>query len=36
VIDPEGKLAYQKVRPIGLFRPSDEDVLAAIKAAVVR
>ena len=33
VIDPEGKLAYQKVRPIGLFRPSDEDVLAAIKAA---
>ena len=36
VIDAEGKLAYQKVRPIGLFRPSDEDMLAAIKAAVVR
>jgi peroxiredoxin Q/BCP len=33
VIDPEGKVAYQKVRPIGLFRPSDEDVLAAIKTA---
>ena len=33
VIDPQGKLAYQKVRPIGLFRPSDADVLAAIKAA---
>ena len=33
VIDPQGTLAYQKVRPIGLFRPSDEDVLAAIKAA---
>ena len=33
VIDPEGKIAYQKVRPIGLFRPSDEDVLAAIRAA---
>lgn len=33
VIDPAGKLAYQKVRPIGLFRPSDNDVLAAIKAA---
>jgi len=33
VIDPQGKIAYQKIRPIGLFRPSDEDVLAAIKAA---
>lgn len=33
VIDPHGKLTYQKVRPIGLFRPSDEDVLNAIKAA---
>jgi thioredoxin-dependent peroxiredoxin len=33
VIDPDGKLAYQKVRPIGLFRPSDDDVLAAIRAA---
>jgi peroxiredoxin Q/BCP len=36
VVDPEGKIAYQKVRPIGLFRPSDDDVLAAIKAAVVK
>jgi len=33
VIDPQGKIAYQKVRPIGLFRPSDDDLLAAIKAA---
>lgn len=33
VIDPEGKIAYQKVRSIGLFRPSDQEVLAAIKAA---
>ena len=33
VIDPEGKLTYKKVRPIGLFRPSDADVIAAIKAA---
>src|SRR3954447_14101404 len=33
VIDPKGKIAYQKVRPIGLFRPSDRDVLAAIKSA---
>ena len=33
VIDQNGKLTYQKVRPIGLFRPSDDEVLAAIKAA---
>ena len=33
VIDPQGKLAYQKVRPIGLFRPRDKEVLAAIKKA---
>ena len=33
VINPEGKLVYKKVRPIGLFRPSDDDVLAAIRAA---
>lgn len=32
VIDPSGKLTYKKVRPIGLFRPSDADVIAAIKA----
>lgn len=36
VIDAGGKIAYKKVRPIGLFRPSDADVLAAIKAAVVK
>ncbi len=33
VIGPSGKLTYKKVRPIGLFRPSDDDVIAAIKAA---
>ena len=33
VIDPKGKLAYKKVRPIGLFRPSDEDILKAIRDA---
>lgn len=33
VIDPRGKLTYKKVRPIGLFRPSDAHVIAAIKAA---
>jgi len=33
VIDPTGKLTYKKIRPIGLFRPSDADMIAAIKAA---
>jgi peroxiredoxin Q/BCP len=33
VIDPDGRLAYQKVRPIGLFRPSDADMLDAIRRA---
>ncbi len=32
VIDKAGKIVYQKVRPIGFFRPSDDDVLAAIRA----
>ena len=33
VIDPSGKVAYRKVRPIGLFRPSDDEVLKEIKKA---
>lgn len=33
VIDPHGKIVYQKVRPIGLFRPADDDILAAIRKA---
>jgi hypothetical protein len=33
VIDPQGKVTYRKVRPIGLFRPSDDEVLAEIKKA---
>jgi thioredoxin-dependent peroxiredoxin len=33
VIDPQSRLTYQKVRPIGLFRPSDEEVLTAIRKA---
>lgn len=33
VIDPQGKIAYKKIRPIGLFRPSDKEVLNAIKAS---
>lgn len=33
VIDKEGKIAYHKVQAVSLFRPSDADVLAAIKRA---
>jgi thioredoxin-dependent peroxiredoxin len=33
VIDRDGKIAYSKVQPLSLFRPADEDVLAAIKEA---
>ncbi len=31
VIDKDGKIAYHKVQAISLFKPADEDVLAAIK-----
>lgn len=33
VIDKEGKVAYHKVQAVSLFKPSDEDVLAAINEA---
>lgn len=33
VIDKEGKIAYHKVEAISLFRPKDDDVLAATKRA---
>ncbi|MFN2500432.1 MAG: peroxiredoxin [Pyrinomonadaceae bacterium] len=33
VIDREGKIAYQKAQPISLFKPSDAEVLDAIKSA---
>ena len=33
VIDKDGKIAYSKAQPVSLFKPSDEDVLAAIRAA---
>ena len=33
VIDNEGKIAYRKVEPVSLFRPKDDEVLAAIRAA---
>lgn len=33
VIDKEGRIAYSKVQPLGLFRPADKDVLDAITKA---
>lgn len=33
VIDANGIVRYRDVRPLGLFRPKDEDVLRAIRAA---
>lgn len=33
VIDANGTIRYRDVRRIGLFRPKDEDIIAAIKAA---
>ena len=33
VIDKDGKVVYSKAQPVSLFKPSDEDVLAAIKQA---
>lgn len=33
VINSEGKIAYRKVESVSLFRPKDDDVLAAIRQA---
>jgi thioredoxin-dependent peroxiredoxin len=33
VIDGEGVIRYRDVRPLGLFRPKDDDTIAAIRAA---
>lgn len=33
VIDAEGRLRHRKVQPLSLFRPKDDEVLAAIRAA---
>ncbi|MEQ1921204.1 MAG: peroxiredoxin [Pyrinomonadaceae bacterium] len=33
VIDGNGKVAYHKAQPVSLFKPSDDDVLAAILLA---
>lgn len=36
VVDKDGKIAYHKVQPLSLFKPADEDVLAAIRALKVQ
>ena len=33
VIDGEGIIRYRDVRPLGLFRPKDDDIIAAIRKA---
>jgi peroxiredoxin Q/BCP len=33
VIDANGVIRYRDVRPLGLFRPKDDDTIAAIRAA---
>src|SRR5436853_4579988 len=33
VIDGDGVITYRDVRPLGLFRPKDDDTIKAIKAA---
>jgi peroxiredoxin Q/BCP len=33
VIDPKGVIRYRDVRPLGLFRPKDDDIIKAIQAA---
>ena len=34
VIDADGVIRYRDVRPLGLFRPKDDDTIAAIRAAL--
>jgi len=33
VIDPSGVIRYRDVRPLGLFRPRDDDIIRAIAEA---
>jgi peroxiredoxin len=36
VIDQQGTISYRDVRPLGLFRPKDDEVIAAIREAAAR
>src|SRR5260221_14708073 len=33
VVDAKGVISYRDVRPLGLFRPKDDDIIKAIKEA---
>jgi alkyl hydroperoxide reductase subunit AhpC len=33
VVDPAGRVRHNKAQPLSLFRPKDDEVLAAIRAA---
>ena len=33
IVDPEGVIRYRDVRPLGLFRPKDDEIIKAIKEA---
>jgi thioredoxin-dependent peroxiredoxin len=33
VVDAKGLISYRDVRPLGLFRPKDDDIIKAIRAA---
>jgi len=33
VIDAKGVIRYRDVRPLGLFRPKDDDIIQAIREA---
>jgi alkyl hydroperoxide reductase subunit AhpC len=33
VIDAEGRVRHNRAQPLSLFRPKDDEVLAAIRAA---
>ena len=34
VIDAQGRIRYRKVQPLSLFRPKDDEIIAAIRDAV--
>src|SRR3954464_14231066 len=34
IVNRQGMITYRDVRPLGLFRPKDDDTIAAIKAAI--
>lgn len=33
VVDPSGVIRYRKVQPLSLFRPKDDEIIAAVRAA---